>query len=96
MNITMTEARLRPETTIDLLELVSMEGCHYMARYYINDEPYILVGKDQHPFWFNGACEARDAFRGFHVKETVIIPPAGTDEMIGMSADDMTEMRVRL
>ncbi|TBW48739.1 hypothetical protein EZI54_20840 [Marinobacter halodurans] len=96
MNITMTEARLRPETHIDLLELVSMEGRYYMARFYIGDDAFILVTKDQRPVLFTSSCDARDAFHHFHIKQTEIIPPAGTDEMVGMTSDSVTEMRVRL
>lgn len=93
MNVTMTEARLRPETTIDLLEVISMEGRHYMARYYIGEETFLLVGKDNRPLLFNGACEVRDAFHGFNIRETQIIPTAGPDEMIGMQIEEMTETR---
>ncbi|WP_165855702.1 DUF6482 family protein [Marinobacter sp. JSM 1782161] len=96
MNITMAEARLRPDTHIDLLEVVSMEGRYYMARFYIGDDGFILVGKDQRPVLFTSSCEVREAFHGFKIQQTEIIPPAGTDEMIGMTPDSVTEMRVRL
>lgn len=59
MRITLSELRARESASIDLLEIMSLEGQRYMSRLHINDEMVVL-------------------------------------EMIGMNADDIQPMRIRI
>lgn len=82
--------------TISLLEIVSMEGRYYMARFYIGDQGYVLTDAHDKPVMFSGAPAAHDFFQDYQVQQTEIIPPTGTAEMIGMPDSSCEIMRVPL
>jgi hypothetical protein len=83
---------------ITLLEVVSMEGRYYMARFYLDGQGYVLTDSHDEPVMFTGAAATRKHFENYQVQSTEVIPPTGTDEMIGMpdSDNDDETMRVPL
>ncbi len=91
------ELKSHKNDDITLLEIVSMEGRYYMARFELNGQTYVLTDSNDHPMLFSGACAVRDYFSDYTVARTEVIPPTGTDEMIGMPSSDTGEtMRVPL
>jgi uncharacterized protein DUF6482 len=97
MHMNDSELKSHKHHTISSLEIVSMEGRYYMARFYLDGQGYVLTNSDDKPMMFSGASAAREHFQNYHVESTEVIPPTGTDEMIGMpDADDDETMRVPL
>ena len=96
MHMTHSSMRAMKGEAIDLLEIVSMEGRYYMARFYSGGTGYVLTDAHDHVMMFSGACSAREAFHGLSVAKTEVLPPAGTDEMIGMPVTPSESMRVPL
>lgn len=96
MHMNAGELKSHKRDTISLLELVSMEGRYYMARFYIGNQGYVLTDSHDKPVMFSGAPAAHDYFQDYQVQRTEIIPPTGTDEMIGMPDSSGETMRVPL
>lgn len=96
MHMNASELKSHKRDTISLLELVSMEGRYYMARFYIDNQGYVLTDAHDKPVMFSGAPAAHDYFQDYQVQQTEIIPPTGTDEMIGMPDSSSETMRVPL
>ncbi|WP_265013652.1 DUF6482 family protein [Marinobacter zhanjiangensis] len=90
------ELKSHKHDTISLLEIVSMEGRYYMARFYLDGQGYVLTDSDDKAVMFSGAPAAREFFHDFSVEKTEVIPPTGTDEMIGMPDSGSETMRVPL
>ncbi|MBZ2169559.1 MULTISPECIES: DUF6482 family protein [Marinobacter] len=96
MHMKLSSMKALKKQTIDMLEIVSMEGRYYMARFYVGGHGYVLTDEEDRVMMFSGACAARDAFHGMSVTKTEVIPPTGTDEMIGMPVTTSESMRVPL
>lgn len=96
MHMKLSSMRALKKQTIDLLEIVSMEGRYYMARFYIGGNGYVLTDEEDRVMMYPGACAAREAFHGVTVSKVEVIPPTGTDEMIGMPVTSAESMRVPL
>lgn len=94
MHMTLRKLKARKHDTVTLLEIVSMEGRYYMARFYIDGSGYILTDENDHVLMFSGACAAREVFQDLHVEHVDVLPPTGTDEMIGMPDTSSEPMRV--
>jgi len=91
------ELKNHKHDTISLLEIVSMEGRYYLARFYLDDQGYVLTDGHDEPMLFSGASTAREYFDHYQVMRVEVIPPTGTDEMIGMPYTSNEEnMRVPL
>lgn len=95
MHMTLGELKSRKHEPISLVEIVSMEGRYYMIRFYIGGSGYILIDNEDKIVLFSGASVAREAMRGFIVEDFDLIPPTGTDEMIGMPDSSSEPMRVQ-
>lgn len=95
MHMTLGELKSRKHETIRLAEIVSMEGRYYMVRFYIGDAGYVLVNDQDKVIMFSGASAARDSLIGFKIKNFDVIPPTGTDEMIGMPDSSKEQMKVQ-
>jgi len=81
---------------IDNLEIVSLDGRYYMARFRIATEWYALTDEHDEIIAFPAACAAREAFQQMHIHETEVIAAAGTDEMIGMPVTPAEPMKIPL
>lgn len=90
------ELKSHKHDVISLLEIVSMEGRYYMARFYLDGQGYVLTDTHDKVLMFTGACAVKEFFHDYHVQSTEIIPPTGTDEMIGMPDSSSETMRVPL
>jgi hypothetical protein len=90
------ELKSHKHDVISLLEIVSMEGRYYMARFYLDGQGYVLTDTHDKVLMFTGACAVKEFFHDYHVESTEIIPPTGTDEMIGMPDSSSETMRVPL
>ena len=95
MHMTLGELKSRKHEPIRLAEIVSMEGRYYMVRFYIENAGYVLVNDQDQVMMFSGASAARDSLMDFAVTAFDIIPPTGTDEMIGMPDSSKEPMRVQ-
>ena len=95
MHMTLGDLKSRKHDHIGLVEIVSMEGRYYMARFYIDGSGYVLVNDQDKVMMFSGASAAREAFSGLVVSEFDLIPPTGTDEMIGMPDSSSEPMKVQ-
>ncbi|MFO8141775.1 MAG: DUF6482 family protein [Marinobacter sp.] len=96
MQMTELELRSHKRDTISSLELVSIEGRYYLARFFLDGKGYVLSDPYDKAVLFSGAASARDFFRDFHIEHTEIIPATGTDEMIGMPDSSSEPMKVPL
>jgi hypothetical protein len=96
MHMSTGELKSHKHATITLLEIVSMEGRYYMARFYLDGQGYVLTDSHDKPVMFTGASGAREHFKNYKVEQTEVIPPTGTDEMIGMPDSSSETMRVPL
>lgn len=96
MHMSIGELKGHKPLTISALEIVSMEGRYYMTRFYLDGQGYVLTDSHDKVMMFSGASAAREFFHDFSVKTTEVIPPAGTDEMIGMPDSSAETMRVPL
>lgn len=96
MHMNTGELKSHKHDPISMLEIVSMEGRYYMARFYLDGVGYVLTDSHDHVVMFTGACAVRDFFRDYQVAKTEVIPPTGTDEMIGMPVTTSETMRVPL
>lgn len=96
MHKSTSELKSHKHDTISLLEIVSMEGRYYMARFYLDGQGYVLTDTHDKPVMFTGASAAHEHFRDYQVQQTEVIPPTGTDEMIGMPDSSSETMRVPL
>ena len=97
MHMDTGELKSHKHDTISLLEIVSMEGRYYLARFYLDDQGYVLTDAHDKPVLFSGASAVRDYFDHYQVTRVEVIPPTGTDEMIGMPDNSHEEtMRVPL
>ncbi len=97
----MSEKHLKSshKSGIDKLEIVSMEGRYYLARFALGgSDPttYLLTDESDNPKLFNGASAVKEYFKRYHPASTELIPPTGTDEMVGMPSADMVQMKVKL
>jgi hypothetical protein len=95
MHMTLGDLKARKHEPISLAEIVSMEGRYYMVRFYMGGSGYVLVNDHDKVMMFSGACAAREALRDFIVADFDLIPPTGTDEMIGMPDSSSEPMRVQ-
>lgn len=95
MRMKFSELKSRKHEPISLAEIVSMEGRYYMVRFYINGIGYVLANEQDKVMMFSGACAAREALSDFTVAGFDLIPPTGTDEMIGMPDSSSEPMRVQ-
>ena len=96
MHMSTGELKTHKRDTISLLEIVSMEGRYYMARFYLDGQGYVLTDTKDNHVMFTGASAAREHFKGYQVEKIEVIPPTGTDEMIGMPDTGSETMKVPL
>ena len=94
MHMSTGELKSHKQDRIELLEIVSMEGRYYMARFHVSGQGYVLTDSHDKPVMFTGAAAAREHFQGYQVDRAEVIPPTGTDEMIGMPDSGSETMKV--
>ncbi|MBW7471905.1 DUF6482 family protein [Marinobacter sp. M216] len=96
MRITLEELRNSKGPVIELLEIISLEGQHYMARLTLDGRLLLLSDKDGVTSLFRSAWQIQDTLAGFQVRETQVVHPSAYHEMVGMEPADIEPMRIRV
>lgn len=96
MRITLEELRDTRDLTIDLLEILSLEGQQYMARLMIDDKPLLLSDAGGKTALFRSAWQIQDILGAFSIRETQVVHPSAYHEMVGMPSADIEPMRIRI
>lgn len=96
MRITLDELRHRQNPVIDLLEILSLEGQHYMARLNIDGKLRLLSDKDGTTSLFRSAWQIQDTLASFDVRETQVVHSSAYHEMVGMAPADIEPLRIRV
>ena len=77
MHMNTGELKSHKHDAIALLEIVSMEGRYYMARFYLDGVGYVLTDAHDQVVMFTGACAVKDYFHDYAVERIEVIPPTG-------------------
>ncbi|KPP96894.1 DUF6482 family protein [Marinobacter sp. HL-58] len=96
MRITLEELRQMSDLTIDLLEIISLEGQQYMARLVIGEEYRLLSDTRDQTRLFRSSWEIQDMLSAFNVLSTDVVHPSAYHEMVGMEPADIEPMRIRV
>lgn len=96
MRITLNELKGYQQPVIELLEIISLEGQHYMARLHGPEGLKLLSDKTGKTCLFRSAWEVQETLSEFDVRETQIVHPSAYHEMVGMAPSDTEPMRIRI
>lgn len=96
MRITLDELRHKQNPVIDLLEILSLEGQHYMARLSMDGDLRLLSDKDGATSLFRSAWQIQDTLASFDVRETQVVHASAYHEMVGMAPADIEPLRIRV
>lgn len=96
MRTTLEELRQAPDLTIDLLEIISLEGQQYMARLVIDGEYHLLSDTKDRTRLFRSSWEIQDTLAAFNIISTDVVHPSAYHEMVGMEPADIEPMRIRV
>lgn len=96
MRITLEELRNSTDPVIDLLEIFSLEGQHYMARLSMGDQLFLLSDKQGITSLFRSAWQVQDTLASFKIRETEVVHPSAYHEMVGMAPSEVEPMRIRV
>lgn len=96
MRITLEELRQASDLTINLLEIISLEGQQYMARLVIDDKHHLLSDAKGNTRLFRSSWEIQDTLAVFNVVSTDVVHPSAYHEMIGMEPAAIEPMRIRV
>ena len=96
MRITLDQLRSLQSPVIDLLEILSLEGQHYMARLSMDKQTLLLSEKNGTTSLFRGAWQIQDTLASFDIRETQVVHPSAYHEMVGMEPTDVEPMRIRV
>ncbi|MDX1800196.1 MAG: DUF6482 family protein [Marinobacter sp.] len=96
MRVTLADLRETEDVTIDLLEILSIEGQRYMARLTIDQRQRLLSDSDGQTALFRSSWEIQDVLGAFAVKRTEIVHPSAYNEMIGMNSGSVEPLRIQI
>ncbi|MGM0768179.1 MAG: DUF6482 family protein [Pseudomonadota bacterium] len=96
MRITFDQLVNSSHTSIDLLEIISIEGQQYMARLRIGDQLLILSDNNGQTRLFRSSWQIQDALAGVNVARTDVVHPSAYHEMVGMEPASIEPMRIRV
>ncbi|MCK7552492.1 DUF6482 family protein [Marinobacter goseongensis] len=96
MRITFDQLNNSSHHTIDLLEIISIEGQQYMARLRIGDQLLILSDKNGKTRLFRSSWQIQDALGAFSIARTDVVHPSAYHEMVGMEPAGIEPMRIRV
>lgn len=96
MRTTLEQLRTQPDLIIDLLEIISLEGRHYMARLTIDGQQTLLSDESGVTSLFRGAWQIQDTLASFSVRETQVVHPSAYNEMVGLAPGSQEPLRIRL
>ena len=96
MRITLDQLRSLQSPLIDLLEILSLEGQHYMARLTLDGQLYLLSDKQGSTHLFRSAWQIQDTLGSFTIRETQVVHPSAYHEMVGMEPATGEPLRIRV
>lgn len=96
MRITLDQLRSLQSPVIDLLEILSLEGQHYMARLSMDGQLLLLSDKNGNTSLFRSAWQIQDTLASFDIRETQVVHPSAYHEMVGMDPSEIEPMRIRV
>jgi len=96
VRITLDDLRKTPDLTIDLLEILSIEGQRYMARLVIHGKYHLLSDSDGTTRLFRGSWQIQDTLGSFRVISTDVVHASAYNEMVGMQSSGVESMRIRV
>jgi glutamine cyclotransferase len=95
LRITLEQLKSRNNASIELMEILSLEGQSYMARLTVDGQQMILSdgrGTTQ----FRSTWHAQDMLSSFHILETQVVHVSAYNEMVGMEPSSVEPLRVRV
>jgi len=96
VRITLEELRQTSGLTIELLEILSIEGQQYMARLVIDGDYHLLSDNRGNTRLFRSSWEIQDTLASFNVVHTDVVHPSAYHEMVGMEPATIEPMRIRI
>lgn len=96
MKITLEQLAAQPKQTIDLLEIISIEGQQYMARLNLGHEQFLLTDQKGVTRLFSSAWQLQETLGALSIKETQVVHPSAYNEMIGMAPTPVEPLRIRI
>lgn len=96
MRITLTDLKRTSDVTIDLLEIISIEGQQYMARLLIDDDFRLLSDGDGKTRLFRSSWQIQDTLGAFRITATEVVHASAYNEMVGMQPTSVEPMRIRV
>jgi hypothetical protein len=96
VRITLDELKRTPDLTIDLLEILSIEGQQYLARLVIGGETRLLSDSDGRTRIFRSSWQVQDTLGSFRIISTDMVHPSAYHEMVGMQPSSVEPMRIRI
>lgn len=96
MRMTLADLREIEDVTIDLLEIVSIEGQRYMARLTIDRRQHLLSDADGQTALFRSSWEVQDVLGAFEIGRTDVVHASAYNEMIGMSSGSVEPLRIQI
>ncbi len=96
MRMTLAELREIEDVTIELLEIVSIEGQRYMARLTIDQHQHLLSNTGGQTALFRSSWEIQDVLGAFAIQRTEVVHASAYDEMIGMNSGPVEPLRIQV
>ena len=96
MRITLDQLRTRQRPVIDLLEILSLEGQHYMARLSLDQQQLLLSDKNGSTSLFRSSWQIQDTLAAFDIRETQVVHSSAYHEMVGMEPAKIEPLRIRV
>lgn len=96
MRITLEELKTSAGLVVDLLEIISLEGQHYMARLTFDGRQVLLSDKQGQTELFRSAWQLQEALADVRILETQVVHPSAYHEMVGMAPADIEPLRIRV
>ena len=96
MRITLEQLKNRNNASVELMEILSLEGQSYMARLTVDGKQVILSDERGTTTQFRSTWHAQDMLSNFHILETQVVHMSAYNEMVGMEPSNVEPLRVRV
>lgn len=96
MRITLEELKTSAGMVVELLEIISLEGQHYMARLRVDGREFILSDKQGKTELFRSAWQLQETLADIRTLEIQVVHPSAYHEMVGMEPANIEPLRIRV
>jgi len=96
LRITLEQLKNRNNASVELMEILSLEGQSYMARLTVDGKQVILSDERGTTTQFRSTWHAQDMLSNFHILETQVVHMSAYNEMVGMEPSNVEPLRVRV